>query len=90
MNYEALKNDLKQFIQATVEEVVEKSFDDHFSRLAALMKMNAKDTSEPAPDVNDDPVENHMRIENEVQLHDWNVKLGNEDLCKKYVMNPMS
>lgn len=77
---------MQQFIQTTVETIVEKSFDDHFSRLAALMEMNAKDSTKPVPDMADDPVENHMRIDNEVQLHDWNVKLGSEDLIRKYVI----
>lgn len=81
---------MQQFIQATVEAVVEKCLEDHFSRLAALMEMNAKDSSKSVSEVTDDPVENHMRIDNEVQLHDWNVKLGNQDLCNKYVMYPIN
>ncbi|XP_065078867.1 uncharacterized protein LOC135701853 [Ochlerotatus camptorhynchus] len=86
IKYAELKNDLQQFIQITVETVVEKCFGDHFSRLAALTEMNAKDSTKLVSDVANDPVENHMRIDNEVQLHDWNVKLGNEDLCKKYLV----
>ncbi|XP_062703461.1 uncharacterized protein LOC109417550 [Aedes albopictus] len=86
IKYEELKNDLKHYIRTTMEEVVQKCFHEHFSRLTALSQMNTKTTTTPVSNSEDDPVENHNRIENEVQLHDWNVKLANEELCAKYLV----
>lgn len=85
IRYEELKNDLKTFIRSTMEEVVEKCFQEHFSRLAALTQMNTKASTISVPNSEADPVENHKRIDDEVQLHHWNIKLGNEDMCAKYV-----
>ncbi|XP_055544990.1 uncharacterized protein LOC129730038 [Wyeomyia smithii] len=86
IKYEELKKDLQQFIQDTVQTVVEKCFDDRFSKLAALLQMNVKSSNKTTLEVADEPVENHLRIDDDNQLHDWNVRLGNEDLCEKYVV----
>lgn len=86
IRYDELKRDLQTFIRTTVEDVVKECFQEHFSRLAALTEMNSKASSKAVPTVMDDPVENHARIDNEIQLHEWNVKLGNEDLCAQYLV----
>ncbi|XP_055611216.1 uncharacterized protein LOC129757876 [Uranotaenia lowii] len=84
VTYGELKKDLQQFIQTTMEATVQKCFEDHFARLAALMEIHSKHPSESSEPF-EDPVENHKRINNECELHDWNLKLGNQTLCDKYL-----
>ncbi|XP_062537836.1 uncharacterized protein LOC134206161 [Armigeres subalbatus] len=84
ITYADLKKDLQQFIQNSVKAAVEECFQTHFTRMTALVEMQARSTtttSEPS----DHPVEQHARINNEVELHDWNVKLRNEELCSQYL-----
>lgn len=68
-----------------MENAVQKHFDEHFARLTALTVMHAKTPTKVAPENANDPVENHKRIDTEAELHDWNVKLADEDLRGKYV-----
>lgn len=68
-----------------MENAVQKHFDEHFARLTALTVMHAKTPTKVAPENANDPVENHKRIDTEAELHDWNVKLVDEDLRGKYV-----
>ncbi|KXJ81611.1 hypothetical protein RP20_CCG018606 [Aedes albopictus] len=84
VKYQDLKKDLQSFIEVTVENAVKKHVGEHFSRLAALTVMNAKAPTQTVPEKADDPVENHQRIDNEPELHEWNVKLASEDLRAKY------
>lgn len=84
VTYSELKKDLQQFIQATVESTVQQCFQDHFARLAALMEIHAKPTNIITESA-EDPVENHKRVSNEVELHEWNIKLRNQELVNAYV-----
>nr|XP_019526947.2 uncharacterized protein LOC109398944 [Aedes albopictus] len=86
VKYQDLKKDLQSFIEVTVENAVKKHVGEHFSRLAALTVMNAKAPTQTVPEKVDDPVENHQRIDNEPELHEWNVKLASEDLRAKYLI----
>ncbi|XP_065076058.1 uncharacterized protein LOC135699694 [Ochlerotatus camptorhynchus] len=83
MSYEQMKADLKVFIEATVEKVVETSFQTNFARFAALLEIQRKDDSKKLKP--GDSVERHSRINTEDELIQWNIKLNNEELCRKYL-----
>ncbi|XP_065079418.1 uncharacterized protein LOC135702318 [Ochlerotatus camptorhynchus] len=83
MSYEQMKADLKVFIEATVEKVVETSFQINFARFAALLEIQRKDDSKKLKP--GDSVERHSRINTEDELIKWNIKLNNEELCRKYL-----
>lgn len=83
VTYADLKKDLQKFIQSSVDAAVEKSFQSHFTRMTALIEMEGrpKTASEPT----EHPVEQHVRISGEVDLHNWNAKLADSELCNQYV-----
>lgn len=82
MNYEQMKVDLKEFIESTVQNVVEKCFQTNFARFAALLEIHRNDSVEPQPD---DTVEKHVRINTEEELTEWNINLNSKKLRQKYV-----
>lgn len=51
--------------------------------MTALIEMEGrpKTASEPT----EHPVEQHVRISGEVDLHNWNAKLADSELCNQYV-----
>ncbi|XP_062711083.1 uncharacterized protein LOC115262857 [Aedes albopictus] len=83
VTYADLKKDLQKFIQSSVDAAVEKSFQSHFTRMTTLIEMEGrpKTASEPT----EHPVEQHVRISGEVDLHNWNAKLADSELCNQYL-----